>query len=307
MRELTDRGRRVDYTPIAMTLRQRIVAARARLTAAGVDNNEAVLDTNLLARKVLGWSRAELLMRQDDVPPDGFEREFNALIERRARREPAAYICGTQEFWSRDFEVTPEVLIPRPETELIVEELLNLLPIDAPALPRRVADIGTGSGCIAVSVAAERPNVHVVATDISRPALEVARRNAAAAGVAPRIEFLECAYLSGTTGTFDFILANPPYISEDEYEELAPEVREYEPQMALLAGEDGLRDIRQIVDVAAERLKPGGTLFMEIGHTQGDALAELLKDFPSLTLSRISTDLQRIPRVAVIERKIAVV
>jgi release factor glutamine methyltransferase len=290
-----------------MTLRERLLAARARLTGAGVDNNEAVLDTNLLARHVLGWSRSDMLLRQDERPPAGFEEAFSALIERRARREPAAYIRGRQEFWSRDFEVTPEVLIPRPETELIVEELLNLLPIDAPALPRRVADIGTGSGCIAVSVAAERPNVHVVATDISRPALEVARRNAAAAGVAPRIEFLECAYLSGTTGTFDFILANPPYISEGEYEELAPEVREYEPQTALLAGEDGLRDIRQIVDVAAERLKPGGTLFMEIGHTQGGALGELLKDFPALTLSRISTDLQRIPRVAVIERKIALV
>jgi release factor glutamine methyltransferase len=289
-----------------MTLRQRLLDARARLTGAGVDNNEAVLDTNLLARHVLGWSRAEMLLRQDDPLPTGFEEAFNALIERRARREPAAYIRGKQEFWSREFDVTPEVLIPRPESELIVEELLNLLPVDAPALPRRVADIGTGSGCIAVSVAAERPNVHVVATDISRAALDLARRNAEAAGVAARIEFVECAYLSGATGPFDFILANPPYISESEYEELAPEVREYEPQMALLAGEDGLRDIRQIVDVAAARLKPGGTLFMEIGHTQGDRLAALVKAFPALTLSRISTDLQRIPRVAVIERKITI-
>ena len=287
-----------------MTLRQRLLEARARLTGAGVDKNEAVLDTNLLARHVLGWSRAEMLLRQDDPLPAGFEEAFNALIERRARREPAAYIRGKQEFWSREFDVTPEVLIPRPETELIVEELINLLPVDAPALPRRVADIGTGSGCIAVSVAAERPNVHVVATDISRAALDVARRNAEAAGVAARIEFVECAYLSGATGPFDFILANPPYISESEYEELSPEVREYEPQLALLAGEDGLRDIRQIVDVAAARLKPGGTLFMEIGHTQGDRLAALVKGLPSLTLSRISTDLQRIPRVAVIERKI---
>jgi release factor glutamine methyltransferase len=288
-----------------MTVRQRIVAARARLTAAGVDSTEAVLDANLLARQVLGWSRAELLMRQDDPVPDGFDAAFNGLIERRARREPAAYICGRQEFWSRNFSVTPDVLIPRPETELIVEELLNLLPVDAPALPRRIADIGTGSGCIAVSVAAERPHVRLVATDISRAALEVARRNAEAAGVAARIEFLECAYLSGTSGAFDFILANPPYISEADYEELAPEIREYEPHTALKAGADGLRDIRQIVDVAAERLKPGGTLFMEIGHTQGGAVTDLVAQFPSLTLSRISTDLQRIPRVAVIERKIA--
>jgi len=287
-----------------MTLRQRLLSARARLIAAGVDNNEAVLDTNLLARHVLGYNRAEMQFRQDDPPPEGFEAAFNELIERRARREPAAYIRGLQEFWNRDFAVTPEVLIPRPESELIVEELLALLPIDAPALPRRVADIGTGSGCIAVTVAAERPHVHVVATDISRPALEVARKNAELAGVSPRIEFLECAYLSGTTGTFDFILSNPPYVTEAEYEELQPEVREYEPDIALQAGEDGLRDIRQIVDVAAERLKPGGTLFMEIGHQHAEAIAGLVRKFPSLTLARISNDLQRIPRVAVIERKI---
>ena len=288
-----------------MTLRQRLLAARTRLIAAGVDNNEAVLDTNLLARHVLGWSRAEMLQRQEHPTPDGFEEAFAALIERRARREPAAYIRGLQEFWSRDFEVTPDVLIPRPESELVVEELLALLPIDAPALPRRVADIGTGSGCIAVTVAAERPHLHVVATDISRPALAVARRNADRAGVSPRIEFLECAYLSGTTGRFDFILSNPPYVAEAEYQALQPEVREYEPAIALQAGEDGLRDIRQIVDVSAERLKPGGTLFIEIGHQHADALAELVKAFPSLTLARISHDLQRIPRVAVIERKIA--
>ena len=288
-----------------MTLRERLLAARARLIAAGVDTNEAVLDTNLLARHVLGYSRAQMLMRQEDPTPDGFEDAFNALIERRARREPAAYIRGLQEFWSRDFEVTPEVLIPRPESELIVEELLALLPVDAPALPRRVADIGTGSGCIAVTVAAERPHLHVVATDISRPALDVARKNAARAGVSARIEFLECAYLSGTTGTFDFILSNPPYVSDAEFEALQPEVREYEPEMALQAGEDGLRDIRQIVDLSAKRLKPGGTLFMEIGHQQADALAALVQQFQTLTLARISHDLQRIPRVAVIERKIA--
>jgi release factor glutamine methyltransferase len=287
-----------------MTLRQRLLAARARLISAGVDNNEAVLDTNLLARHVLGWSRAEMLLRQDDPTPEGFEDAFNALVERRARREPAAYIRGLQEFWNRDFAVTTDVLIPRPESELIVEELLALLPVDAPALPRRVADIGTGSGCIAVTVAAERPHVHIVATDISRPALDVARRNADRAGVAPRIEFLECAYLSGTTGMFDFILSNPPYVAEAEYQQLQPEVREYEPAIALRAGDDGLRDIRQIVELSAARLKPGGTLFMEIGHQQAEALAGLVKEFPSLTLARISHDLQRIPRVAVIERNI---
>ena len=288
-----------------MTLRQRLLDARARLISAGVEQNEAVLDTNLLARHVLGWTRSQMLMRQDEPLPEGFEESFNALIERRARREPAAYIRGLQEFWSRDFEVTPDVLIPRPESELIVEELFTLLPIDAPALPRRVADIGTGSGCLAISVAAERPLVHVVATDISRGALDVARNNAARAGVSPRIEFLECAYLSGVAGSFDFILSNPPYVSDREYEELPPEVREYEPAIALMAGTDGLRDIVQILDISASRLKPGGTLLMEIGHRHAAALEELIKRFPALTLKGISNDLQRIPRVAIVERKIA--
>ena len=287
-----------------MTLRQRLLNARARLISAGVDKDEAVLDTNLLARHVLGWSRAQMLQRQEDPLPEGFEEAFSALIERRARREPAAYIRGAQEFWSRDFEVTPDVLIPRPESELIVEELFTLLPVDAPALPRRVADIGTGSGCIAVSIAAERPQLHVVATDISRPALDVARRNAERVGVAPRIEFIECAYLSGTSGEFDFILSNPPYVTEREYEELAPEVREYEPATALRAGEDGLRDIVQILDVSSTRLKPGGTLLVEIGHRHAGAIEELMAQFPALTLKSISNDLQRIPRVAIIERKI---
>ena len=245
-----------------------------------------------------------MLFRQEDPVPEGFEDPFSALIERRARREPAAYIRGLQEFWSRDFEVTPAVLIPRPESELLVEELFNLLPTDAPALPRRVADIGTGSGCLAVSVAAERPTVHVVATDISRPALDVARRNAERVGVAPRIEFVECAYLSGTGGAFDFIVSNPPYVTDREYEDLAPEIREYEPATALTAGEDGLRDIIQILDVSSSRLKPGGTLFMEIGHRHAAAIESLMARFPALTLKSISHDLQRIPRVAIVERKI---
>jgi release factor glutamine methyltransferase len=287
-----------------VSLRKRLLDARTRLIGAGIDASEAVLDTNLLARHVLGWDRATMLLRQEDAPPDGFEAPFAELIERRARREPAAYIRGRQEFWSRDFEVTPAVLIPRPESELIVEELLALLPVDAPALPRRVADIGTGSGCLAISAAVERAQLRVVATDISRGALDVARRNAERLGVADRIEFHECAYLTSVDGPFDFILANPPYVAQQEFETLSPEVREHEPASALAAGEDGLRDIREIVRLSAERLKPGGTLFMEIGHTHAGAVTELVDSEPSLTLTRISHDLQRIPRVAVIERKI---
>ncbi len=150
-----------------MKLRDRIAAARARLAAAGIDSGEAGRDAALLARHVLGWDRAKMLTNDEDTPDQDFLDRFDALIERRARREPVAYIRGVQEFWGRDFLVNASVLIPRPETELIIEEFLARLPIDAPARPRRVADIGTGSGCLAVTAAAERPYVEVIATDIS--------------------------------------------------------------------------------------------------------------------------------------------
>lgn len=287
-----------------MTLREKIGVARARLTAAGIETGEAGRDAVLLARHVLLWDRATIYANYDDTPTPDFIDRFDALIERRARREPVAYIRGLQEFWSREFVVNPAVLIPRPETELIIEEFLARLPIDAPARPRRVADIGTGSGCIAVTVAAERPYCEVIATDISEAALHVAHENAGRIGVSDRIAFRESAYLIGATGPFDFILSNPPYVTESEYQGLAPEVREYEPASALVAGEDGFRDIRQIVDLGTVCLAPGGTMLIEIGHEQADAVVDLVMSYPALRLVAISNDLQNIPRVAIIERKI---
>jgi release factor glutamine methyltransferase len=287
-----------------VNIREKIQSARARLAAAGIDNGEAGRDANLLARHVLGWDRATVMTRENEEATRDFIDRYDPLIERRARREPAAYIRGVQEFWSRDFIVTPAVLIPRPETELIVEEFLARLPEDLPNRKQRVADIGTGSGCIAVTVAVERPYVEVIATDISQDALRVARQNAGRHGVADRIAFREAAYLTGSTEKFDFILANPPYVTEREYQNLAPEVREYEPAMALVSGEDGFRDIRQIVDLATAYLAPGGTLLMEIGYEHADAVADLVQSFPALRLASISNDLQDIPRVAIIERKI---
>ena len=287
-----------------MNIRQKINAARARLVTAGIENGEAGRDANLLARHLLGWDRPTLYARETDAATPDFVERYDAMIERRARREPVAYIRGDQEFWSHDFAVNPSVLIPRPESELIIEELLACMPQDLPTRPVRIADIGTGSGCLAVIAAAELPLAKVVATDISHAALDVARANAKRYGVTDQITFAECAYVNASSGPFDFILANPPYVTESEYEDLAPEVREYEPEAALVAGEDGLRDIRQIVDVASTQLVPGGTAFIEIGHQHSDAVADLVAGFRSLTLKRISTDLQNIPRVAIIERKI---
>jgi len=285
-------------------LREKISAARARLVAAGIASGEAGRDASLLARHVLGWDRASLLTHDDQPATAEFIDTFDPLIERRARREPVSYIRGIQEFWNRDFIVTPAVLIPRPETELIIEELLARLPTGAPARPRRIADIGTGSGCLAVTAACERSYVELTATDISEPALRVAQENAGRYGVSDRIAFRESAYLSGTQEKFDFILSNPPYVTEREYQALAPEVREYEPASALVAGEDGFRDIRQIVDLATFYLTPGGTMLIEIGYEQADAVVDLVASFPALRLVTISNDLQNIPRVAVIERKI---
>jgi release factor glutamine methyltransferase len=287
-----------------VTLRQKIGAAQTRLVAAGIQDGEAGRDAVLLARHVLDWDRATLYANYHDPASDDFISRFDALIERRARREPVSYIRGIQEFWNRDFVVNPAVLIPRPETELIIEEFLKRLPADAPARPQRVADIGTGSGCLAVTVVAERPFCEVIATDISEDALNVAHLNAGRFGVSDRIAFRESAYLIGASGPFDFILSNPPYVTEKDYQNLAPEVREYEPASALVAGEDGFRDIRQIVDLGTVFLAPGGTMLIEIGYDQADAVVELLDSFPALRLAGISNDLQNIPRVAVIERKI---
>jgi release factor glutamine methyltransferase len=287
-----------------VNIREKINAARARLAAAGIEHGEAGRDANLLARHVLGWDRAMVYAHETDEATAEFCGKLDALIERRARREPAAYIRGVQEFWSRDFHVTPAVLIPRPETELIVEEFLARLPEDLPNRRQRVADIGTGSGCIAVTVAAERDYVEVVATDISEDALKIAHENAGRYGVSDRIAFRGAAYLTGSMEKFDFILANPPYVTEREYQNLAPEVREYEPALALVAGEDGFRDIRQIVDLSTAYLVPGGMLFLEIGHEHADAVVDLVASFPALRLEGISNDLQNIPRVAIIERKI---
>ena len=246
-----------------MTIRDHLRAARRRLEAAGIEPSEAARDAALLARHVLGWDAAALLTHEPDPAPEGFEPAFAALLERRARREPVAYLRGVQEFWGRDFMVSPAVLIPRPETELIVEEALRLpapgsrLPAPGSRLPSFL-DIGTGSGCLAVTLAAELPGARVVATDISRAALDVARANAARHGVADRVEFREGSYLAGATGPFDVIVSNPPYITDADYASLAPEVRTFEPAEALASGPDGLRDIREILTRAPAALAPGG-------------------------------------------------
>ena len=284
-----------------MTIRDHLVAARTRLVAAGIHPAEASLDTGLLARDVLGWDRATLLVRELEPPSLDFIDRFTALIDRRAGREPIAYIRGIQEFWSRDFVVSPSVLIPRPETELIIENTLQLPGLDK--LPSLICDIGTGSGCLAITLAKELPIARIVATDISAAALDVARANAVRHAVADRIAFAEGEYLAGAKGPFHVIVSNPPYVSEEDYATLAPEVREYEPASALVAGADGLRDIREILNLAASALMPGGVLLMEIGFDQADVIPIRVGSLPRLALMGIARDLQGLPRVAVVQRR----
>jgi len=280
-----------------VTLRQHLTAAKARLVAAGIEPSEAARDALLLAMHATGWNRAAIHARDLDPPPEGFAASYETAIARRSHREPIAYITGVQEFWNRDFAVSSAVLIPRPETELIVEEAQSMA-------FATVADIGTGSGCLAVTFAAEFPKARVVATDISAPAIETARGNARRHGVLARIEFRETRYLDGVEGVFDLIVSNPPYVTDDEYLALAPEVRDYEPRSALASGREGLDDIAGVLQAALDHLSPGGRLLLEMGHQQAESVARLVAAHSGLRLVDIRHDLQRIARMAIIERRI---
>jgi release factor glutamine methyltransferase len=281
-----------------LTLHERLAEARGLLVSAGIRPDEAAIDVDLYARTILGWDRARLLTAQQGAAPPALEPRFSEWVARRARREPSAYIVGAREFWGLEIEVTPAVLIPRPETELIVEEAVALV---RGRHEPRVADVGTGSGCIAVSIAHECPNCRVVATDVSRDALEVARRNAGRHGVADRIAFVDTAYLDGVAGQFDLIAANPPYVKDGDKPMLGAGVR-HEPEVALFGGAEGLRDIAGVLDAAVEKLGPSGRLVMEFGYGQEEAVERLVAARGALELVRVRADLQGIPRTAIIRR-----
>src|SRR5215207_5386561 len=197
-----------------MTIAEHLTQGRRALEDAGVPGAEAALDAELLARTVLGWDRATLVSRRGETTEPAFEAAYAALLARRARREPVAYILGDREFWGLPFEVTPDVLIPRPETELIVEEALAAFGGGQP--PATVIDICTGSGCLAVTLAREFGGADLVATDISAAAIDVARRNARRHGVSSRIDFRVADLLDGIAGFADLIVSNPPYVARRE-------------------------------------------------------------------------------------------
>jgi release factor glutamine methyltransferase len=284
-----------------VSLGARLREARERLAAAGIDPAEAALDAELLARDILGWDRAVLLARSADDPPGGFDAAFALAVDRRAAREPMAYIRGRQEFWGREFAVGPGVLIPRPETELLVEEALAWG--HEPGAPEHpvIVDVGTGSGCLAITLALELPHARVHATDVSGAALAAARANARALG-AP-VAFHHGSMLADVGDPVDLVVANPPYVSRDEHAHLPPEVRDHEPETALVGGADGLDAVRMVIVAASRALTPGGRLLMEVGWGQAPAAAALVAATGTLGLLRIRADLHGTPRALVAARR----
>lgn len=252
-----------------MNVQAALTAATSRLTQAGIDR--AAGDARRLMAHVLGIDPAMLIARIDTPLSDADRAGFDHAIARRAKREPVSHIIGRRDFYAHEFAVTADVLDPRPETETLVE-----LALAAPF--RHVLDLGTGSGVILLSLLAARPDSTGVGVDISPAALEVARINADALGVGGRVSLLQGSWFAPVTGRFDLVVANPPYISADEYRDLAPELRLWEPQQALVAEEGGLAAYRAILPDLASFLAPGGRALLEIGATQGAAVMALARE-----------------------------
>ena len=255
------------------------------------------MNAELLAMFVLGCDRAYLYAHGDrGLTKDEVARYDEALGE-RARGLPAQYITGHQEFWGMDLIVSPAVLIPRPETEHVVETVLELARDRA---PHRVVDVGTGSGCIALALAKELSGAEIHATEVSSEALEIARANAARHQLEQRIQFHQTDLLAGMEeGTFDYVVSNPPYIGEWEAETVEAQVRRFEPHQALFAGPSGLEVFARVIPQAQKVLRPGGWLVMEMGHSSRERVCELLVDWEEI---RVTNDLQGIARVVAARR-----
>lgn len=255
-------------SPTTWTIKSLLAWTAKYLTEKGIESPR--LEAELLLAHALQCKRIDLIVRYDEEPGEAARAAFRELVRRRAERWPTAYLIGTREFFLLRFEVTPAVLIPRPETETLVLAALEAVK-DRPA--PRILDLGTGSGCIAVSLAVKLPAARAVAIDISPDALDVARANAARHGVAERIEFRPGDLFKPVAGeTFDLIVSNPPYISTSELAGLQEEVRDHEPRHALDGGTDGLAFYRRIAAEAPAHLAAGGTAAVEVGWQQAEAV-----------------------------------
>jgi release factor glutamine methyltransferase len=260
----------------------------------------------LLLAHVLQLDRAQLLTGSNQqIKPDQYEA-YLELVGRRARGEPLQYITGHREFYGLDFTVTPAVLIPRPETEFLVERVITLARQSTASGATLIVDLGTGSGCIAVALAVNLPGAHIIATDISSAALDVARANALRHGVHTRVEFIEGDLFvplagRGLEGSVDFLAFNPPYVPEGSPETIQREVRDWEPPVALYGGSLGLDFYERVMDEGGTYLKPGGCLVCEIGYSQLEGVCRMIK--PDVwELVEVTDDLQGIPRTLTIRR-----
>ena len=297
----------------------------ARLRMANVPSH--TLAAELLLMHALGHDRAWLYAHPEEPLDAPTAEQFFALIARRAAGEPTQYLTGKQEFWGLEFEVTPAVLIPRPETEHVIEVALERLgargikinmKTGAPSPPLRIADVGTGSGCIAVALAHELPHADIFATDISPDALEVARRNAARHGVTDRVHYVECdllaefapvgenpgdaAALETAEAQFDLIASNPPYVARAVAFTLAREVRDHEPDSALFGGADGLEIYARLIEQAGSLLRSGGILVLELGYDSAERVRAMLAAERRWVNISVTNDLAGIPRVLAAER-----
>ncbi len=261
---------------------------------------EARREAASLLAHVLNADKTYLIANAEETVDASVLDLFRSVVNRRARGEPSQYITGTQDFYGRTFAVSTDVLIPRPETECLIEAALEFVTSDVPAY---ICDVGTGSGCIAITLLLERPLSCATAVDISDRALEVARRNAITHGVTNRISLVQSDCFSGLKKkpVFDLILSNPPYVSAAALPGLQREVRDHEPIVALSPGEDGLTVIRRLLTEAPAFLHSRGRLLMEIGFDQSEAVRELI-DQRVWRLIDIKPDLQQIPRIVVLER-----
>ena len=279
---------------LSVLLKDALKSALDQLTAACVGSPRLNAETLLMF--TLGCERAYLYAHPERQLTTDERSRYGAAIEKRAQGIPAQYITGHQEFWGMDFIVSPAVLIPRPETEHVIETVLELLKgSGATSLDLRIIDVGTGSGCIACALAKELPHAEIHASDVSPPALEIARANAARHQLESRIQFLQTDLLQGLPPSyFDIVVSNPPYVGESEADQVQLEVRKFEPRNAVFAGPTGLEVIERLIPQAQAVLKPGSCLVFEISGTIASHMPQL---FATWDQFHITNDLQGIPRV----------
>jgi len=277
------------------TIRQAITWAKGILSESSIES--ARRDAEILMLHVTSLEHVQLYTHGEQELSATEHALYTELIARRAKGEPVAYLVGQKEFYALDFAVGPDVLIPRPETEILVEKAAAWASSGACVL-----EIGVGSGAVIVALAVERPDLQLFGLDISLEALKLARRNAHRHGVAERIHLFAGDTLSAVRARFPLILMNPPYIAQREAQSLSPEVARYEPAIALFGGNDGLDVIRKVLSLAANHLLPGGRLLMECGYDQQSSVTRLVQAAGGLRLREWITDLGGIPRVVIVEK-----